>query len=236
VALKLTAGDLQIVKRVAIFRGLRHETVEHIVSTATVVTLKTHQSLVRQEESATAFFIVIDGWVKLYRITESGNEAVIRILTKGDSFAESAALSGTRFLVSAEATGGARIVRIPADHVVRCIRESSDTALAMIVSLSQHMQYLVHEVEQLKAKSGTQRLAEFLLSLSAVDHGPCDIALPYDKVLIAARVGLTPASLSRAFSKLKPLGVLVHASHIAISDIDHLKKLISGDPRRVRAT
>jgi len=52
--------------------------------------------LVRQEESATAFFIVIDGWVKLYRITESGNEAVIRILTKGDSFAESAALSGTR--------------------------------------------------------------------------------------------------------------------------------------------
>lgn len=233
-ASKLTAGDIEIIKRVAIFRGLRHETVEHIVSTATAVMLKAHQSLVRQGEPATAFFIVIDGWVKLYRITESGDEAVIRILTKGDSFAESAAFAGTRFLVSAEAISSARIIRIPADHVVRCIRESSDTALAMIVSLSQHMQYLVHEVEQLKAKSGIQRVAEFLVSLSAVDHGPCEIALPYDKVLIAARLGLKPESLSRAFARLKPLGVSVQASHIAISDIVNLQKLASGDPRLVR--
>mgnify|MGYP003350977196 CR=1 FL=1 len=35
---------------------------------------------------------------------------------------------------AAEAVSEARVVRIPADHVVRCIREDPDIALAMIAS------------------------------------------------------------------------------------------------------
>ena len=228
---KLTAGDLEVIKRVTVFRGLAHETVARIASTATVIVLRAHQSLVRQDESATAFFIVIGGWVKLYRVTESGDEAVIRILMRGDSFAESAAFARTQFLVSAEALGDVRVVRIPAEPVVRCIRENPDTALAMVISLSHHMQYLVHEVEQLKAKSGIQRVAEFLMSLSPVDRGRCDIALPYDKVVVAARVGLKPESLSRAFAKLRSSGVVVHASHVTINDITKLQRIASSDPR-----
>jgi CRP-like cAMP-binding protein len=234
--LRLTPGDLQIITRIAVFRGLKPETVEHIVAPATAVMLKAHESLFRQGDPATAFFIVIDGWVKLYRITISGDETVIHILTKGDSFAEAVAFTGIRFPASAEAISDARVARIPADHVVRCIRESPDIALAMIASTSQHLHHLVQQVEQLKAQSGVQRVAEFLVSLSSVDHGPCDIALPYDKVLIAARLGLKPESLSRLFAKLKTLGVAVHDSHVAISDVAKLHKLAFDDRGAIRGT
>ncbi len=141
---KLTPGDLQIITRITVFRGLKPETVEHIVAPATATMLKAHESLFRQGDPATAFFIVIDGWVKLYRITISGDETVIHILTKGDSFAEAVAFTGIRYPASAEAISDARVVRIPADHVVRCIRESPDIALAMIASTSQHLHHLVH--------------------------------------------------------------------------------------------
>lgn len=233
---KLTPGDLQIITRIAVFRGLKPETVEHIVAPATAIMLRPHESLFRQGDPATAFFIVIDGWVKLFRITVSGEEAVIHILTKGDSFAEAVAFTGTRYPASAEAVSDARVVRIPADHVVRCIRESPDIALAMIASTAQHLHHLVQQVEQLKAQSGVQRVAEFLVSLAPVDHGPCDIALPYDKVLIAARLGLKPESLSRAFAKLKSLGVSVHAAHVAISDVAKLHQLASDDRGAIRGT
>jgi CRP-like cAMP-binding protein len=234
--LRLTPGDLQIITRIAVFRGLKPETVEHIVAPATAVMLKAHESLFRQGDPATAFFIVIDGWVKLYRITISGDETVIHILTKGDSFAEAVAFTGIRFPASAEAISDARVARIPADHVVRCIRESPDIALAMIASTSQHLHHLVQQVEQLKAQSGVQRVAEFLVSLSSVDHGPCDIALPYDKVLIAARLGLKPESLSRLFAKLKSVGVAVHDSHVAINDVAKLHQLASDDRGTIRGT
>ncbi len=233
---KLTAGDLQIITRIPVFRGLEHQTVEHIVATASSVMLKPHEPLVQQGDPATAFFIVIDGWVKLYRLTLSGDEAVIQILTKGDSFAEASAFTGTSFLVSAELVSESRVVRIPADHVVRCIRENPDIAVAMIVSTSQHMHYLVQEVEQLKARSGVQRVAEFLVSLSPADHGSCVISLPYDKVVIAARLGLKPESLSRVFAKLKALGVAVHATHVAIKDVAKLHQLACDDRGSIRGT
>jgi len=206
------------------------------VAPATAVMLKAHESLFRQGDPATAFFIVIDGWVKLYRVTLSGEETVIHILTKGDSFAEAVAFTGVRYPATAEAVSDARVVRIPADHVVRCIRESPDIALAMIASTSQHLHHLVQQVEQLKAQSGVQRVAEFLSSLAPVDQGSCVIALPYDKVLIAARLGLKPESLSRAFAKLRSVGVAVHASHVAIADIAKLRQLAADERGAIRGS
>jgi CRP-like cAMP-binding protein len=228
-ASKLTAGDLQIISRIAVFRGLKPETVEHIITPATAVMLKPHDPLFRQGDPATAFFIVIDGWVKLFRITAAGEEALIHILTKGDSFAEAVAFTGSLYPATAEAISDARVVRIPADHIVRAIRGSPDIALAMIASTSQHLHHLVQQVEGLKAQSGVQRVAEFLASLAPVNQGSCVISLPYDKVLIAARLGIKPESLSRAFAKLRSVGVSVHASHVSIEEIARLRRLASDD-------
>jgi CRP-like cAMP-binding protein len=235
-ASKLTAGDLQIISRIAVFRGLKPETVEHIIAPATATMLRPHEGVARQDDPATAFFIVIDGWVKLYRSTPSGDETVIDILTKGSSFAESVAFTGGRYLHTAEAVSEARVARIPADHIVRCIRQSPDIALSMVASISSHMHHLIQQVEQLKAQSGVQRVAEFLASLSAIEHGHCAVALPYDKVLIAGRLGLTPESLSRAFARLRSIGVVVDNSHVVVKDVAKLRQLASDDRSAVRGT
>jgi CRP-like cAMP-binding protein len=231
-----TAGDLDIVSRIAVFRGLKPETIQRVIAPASVVTLEERQPLFRQGDPATAFFIVVDGWIKLYRITFSGEETVIHVFTRGGSFAEAVAFTGSRYPATAEAVSDARVVRIPADHVVRCIREDPDIALAMIASTSQHLHHLVQQVEQLKAQSGVQRVAEFLASLCPIDHGSCMIALPYDKVLIAARLGLKPESLSRAFAKLRTVGVEVRASHVAIRDVARLRQLAADDRGAMRGT
>src|SRR5271169_138659 len=97
-----TAADLQLITRIPVFRDLNPETVEHIIAPATVVSLKAHDTLFRQGDPATAFFIMIEGWTKHYRLNLSGDETVIHILTKGDSFAEAVALTGGRFSASAE--------------------------------------------------------------------------------------------------------------------------------------
>jgi CRP-like cAMP-binding protein len=233
---RLTAGDLQIITRVAVFRGLKSETVQHIIAPATALMLRSHEWIMRQDDPATAFFIVIDGWVKLYRSTPSGDETVIEIMTKGDSFAEAVAFTGNRYIATAEAVSEARVARIPADHLVRCIRDSPDIALAMIASISQHMHYLVQQVEQLKGHSGVQRVAEFLASLSLAEHGHCALALPYDKILIAGRLGLTPESLSRAFARLRAIGVVVDASHVIVNDVAKLRQLAADDRSAVRDT
>ena len=233
---KLTAGDLQIISRIAVFRGLKAETVEHIVAPATALMLRPHEGIMTQDDPATAFFIVINGWVKLYRTTPSGDDTVIEMITRGHSFAEAVAFTGNRYLATAEAVSETRVARIPADHLVRCIRQSPDIALGMIASISQHMHHLVQQVEQLKVQSGVQRVAEFLASLSLAEQGHCAVVLPYDKLLIAGQLGLTPESLSRAFARLRGIGVVVDASHVVVKDVAKLRQLANDDRTTVRGT
>src|SRR3974390_1093237 len=125
----LTAEDLHVVSRIAVFGGLKRETMDRLIAPATAVTLAEKQALFRQGEAATAFFIAVEGWLKLYRLTPAGEEIVLHVLTKGDSFAEAVAFTRGRYPATAEAVSEARVVRIPADHVVQCIRDVPDIAL-----------------------------------------------------------------------------------------------------------
>lgn len=224
-----TAHDLELVRRINVFRGLNPLMIERLTAPAVTLTFREREIVFRQGDPAAGLFIVIDGWVKLYRITVAGDEAVIHVFAKGDSFAEAVAFTGHPYPATAEAVSDSRIVRIPADHVIKCIRGMPDIALAMIASTSQHLHHLVQQVEQLKAQTGVQRVAEFLAALCPLGNGTCTIALPYDKALIAGRLGLKPESLSRAFAKLRSVGVDVHASHVEVRDPERLRRLATND-------
>jgi CRP-like cAMP-binding protein len=225
--------DLRVASRIAVFSCLKPETIDRLIAPATLLTLKRGDCLYHQGDPASAFFfIIVDGWMKLYRITMGGDEAIIHILTKGESLAESMAVTGTQYAATAEAVSDVRIVRIPADYLVRCIREMPEIALAMIASTSQRLHRLVQEIEHLKARSGVQRVAGFLAVLCPSGTGPHTITLPYDKTLIAGRLGLKPESLSRAFAKLRQVGVDVRASHVIVNEVAKLRHLATND--RVR--
>jgi CRP-like cAMP-binding protein len=220
----LISSDFEILKKINVLRGIPVRLLEHLVVPATVTTLAEGDVLFRQGDPATAFFIVAEGWINLYRITATGAQTVLNVLTKGESFAEAVAFTNGIYPATAEAVSKARVVRIPAVHLINCVRENPDIALAMIASTSVHLHHLVRQVEQLKAQTGVQRLAEFLVLLSPTRSGAAVIDLPYDKALIAGRLGLKPGSLSRAFAQLRPLGVEVHAAQVAIRDVGQLRR------------
>jgi len=228
-----TPEDLRVASRIPIFSGLKPETVERLIAPASVISLKHGDCLFRQGDVASAFFIMVDGWVKLYRLTLGGDEAIIHILTKGESVGEAVAFTGSRFSATAEAVSNSRVVRIPADYLVRCIHEMPDIALAIIASTSGRLHRLVQEIEHLKAQSGIQRVAEFLAGLCPPGAGPHTITLPYDKTLIAGRLGLKPESLSRAFAKLRRVGVEVRASHVVVRDVGKLRYLATNERVRI---
>jgi len=224
-----TLDDLKTASQTAVLSGLNPRTAQTFLAHSSVVDLEPGESLFRQGETAAAFFIVIQGWIKLYRITPAGDEAVLHVLTKGESFAEGGALVGGRYPATATAVTESRTVVIPADQVISCIREMPDIAIAMIASTSQHLHRLVQRVEQLSSQSALQRVAEFLASLCPRLDGSCTISLPYDKSLIAGRLGLKPESLSRAFAKLRLEGVDVRASHVVVSEVAQLRRLVASD-------
>ena len=219
-AVGLLAGDMDAIRNTLVFGGLGSQTLDNLISDASVGECGRGEMLFVQGEPADYFFVVLDGWIKVYRITSAGEEAIVGIFTRGQTFAEAAAFTGGQFPASAEAVTEARILRIPARRLFDKITKSPEIGLAMLASTSQHLHLLVQQVEQLKAHTGAQRVAEFLVSLAPPEaEGSCVIALPYDKTLLAGKLGLKPESLSRAFQRLKRCGVTMERDKAVIDDL-----------------
>jgi len=203
--------------------GASQETLELLLKTARLRTFGRGLTIFLQGERASAIYIVAEGWVKLYRIAPNGAEAVVGVFTKGRSFGEAVAIRSDVYPVAAEAVTDCKVICIDADAYLNQIRENPEFAVSILSATFVHLQSLVSQVEALKAQTGAQRVAEFLLELSNCDDGKCDVILPYDKVLIAGRLGMKPESLSRAFGKLRKYGVTIQQNRAAIENVGVLR-------------
>ena len=229
----LTSGEVDLLRNSTLFSTLSDPDLDILLAEASIQTIERSTTLFMQGDSAEAFFLVLDGWMKVYRMTPGGDEAVVGIFTRGQSFAEAAAFTGGIYPASGEAVTPCRLLRVSARRLFDCISRSPGIGLAMLASTSRHLHVLVQQIEQLKAHTGAQRVAEFLVALAPVEEGPCTIALPYDKALIAGRLGMKPESLSRAFQRLKVCGLTVDHNFAIVSEIAQLRDFVERERSEV---
>lgn len=221
---------LEIARRSLLLASAPREAQDAILATATARDHDRGATVFLQGERAAAVYIVVRGWVKLYRIAPNGSEAVVGVFTKGHSFGEAVAFSHEAYPVSAECATDCTLIRLETEAILRLITRQPAVALSLISATFAHLHRLVAQIEQLKAQTGAQRVAEFLLELTECDVGRCEVMLPYDKVLIAGRLGMKPESLSRAFAKLREKGVNVKQNMAVIEDIEALRDYALEDP------
>ncbi len=181
-----------LARRSLLLASTPEEVARTVLDSARIRSFSRAETIFLQGERATAIYIVAEGWVKLYRIAPSGAEAVVGVFTKGSSFGEAVAFRHDTYPVAAEAVTDCTLIRIEADAFLRQIRENPEVAISILSATFVHLHGLVAQVEALKAQTGAQRVAEFLLELSPCKEGACEVTLPYDKVLIAGRLGMKP--------------------------------------------
>ncbi len=183
-----------------------------------------------QGEPGRVCYIVLTGWVKLYRIAQSGAEVVVNCLTEGQSFAEAVVLQRDDYPVNAEAVTDCRLMTVQGHVLAELMASRPDVARAILATMYLHFHSLVAQIEHLKAKSGAQRVADFLLELCPDGVESCTVVLPYDKTLIAGRLGMKPESLSRAFSRLNRAGVSIDNNTATIAHTGRLRAYTEEDP------
>ena len=213
-----------------LLRSLPVAVADRLLADASFRDVTRGETVFLQGDRAQVIHVVLDGWVKLYRVSPNGNEAVVNVFTRGHSFGEAVAFRQQPYPVSAEAVSDCTLALISARGFISILEHEPELSLAVIASTFQHLHDLVAQVEQIKAQTGAQRVADFLIRLCNCETGSCEVTLPYDKALIAGRLGMKPESLSRAFSKLKAVGVGVSRHHARIEDIKMLQDYAEKDP------
>lgn len=220
--------DVALLSNLPLFASLEEDALRRLLADAAVQRVARNTVLFLHGEPASRFYVVLEGWVKLFRETLDGHESVIAIFARGETFAEAAMFLGGNFPASAATVADSRLLVIPTENFLRGLRADTDLAFNMLGSMSRRLHHMVRQIEQLSAKSSTERLASFLIQMCDAATGPATVHLPLDKALIAARLGMQPETLSRALAKLREIGVQTTGDEVAIADVDSLRELSEG--------
>ena len=218
--------DSDIIASTPLFRGLSPQMSRTLVGKSVPRAYEKGTMLFHQGEPASAFFIILDGWVKIYRTTTDGLEVVLHVFKRGESFAEAAMFLGGRYPASAETVAPSRLLKIDGEGFRARIRERPELAMSMLASASYQLKMLVEQIEQIKVRSAPQRIADFLIRITPAREGSAVVELPFEKSLLANRLGMKPESFSRALRRLRSYGVTVDREIVEIADVGRLLSLV----------
>lgn len=224
-------NDIQLLRAVPFFTDLTEEELSFFISNAHHKEYQKNNIIFQYGEPAEQFYIMLEGWAKLYHMNKDGEETVIALVTKGDTFSEVATFEGSDFPYSAQVVGGnAKFLIIPAFLIREKVRQSPNLALRMLASIAHHTNQLSLSYEHITKLTSAQRVGCFLLKLSMDRRYELTLHLPYNKYLVASRLGMKAETFSRAMTRLhRDLKIVFKGREVKIPDIDALQNYCEVD-------
>jgi CRP/FNR family transcriptional activator FtrB len=92
-------------------------------------------------------------------------------------------------------------------------------------------QALTQEVYALNLRSAVQRLAAYLLDrVNEAELSPPRFVLPFEKRMLAAKIGCSQENLSRAFATLRRIGVETQRGIVLVRNLTALREFVAPIP------
>jgi CRP/FNR family transcriptional regulator, dissimilatory nitrate respiration regulator len=220
---QLNPKEIELLRRSTLFRGFSDAALAAMMSGCTPRTAHRGTTLFLQGEPADRFYLVFEGWIKLFRTTAAGAVSVIHVVAPGETFAEAALFGSALYPVTAEAATDCRLLAITRRAFTRTLENEPSAVMATLASLSLRLRSQVQEIEQRQVQSTAQRVGAFLLRLCPPGEDHATFDLPFEKGLLARRLGMKPETFSRALSKLKGTGVHTAGPTVSVTNIDQLR-------------
>lgn len=184
------------------------------------------ETLFRQGDEARRLYLIMQGMVELVIEPPGQAPEVLARLAEGETVGADALLPGGRHAATARVAEPTLAAVIAAPRLATHLDQHFDLALAMIAEMAGSLRGQIKEITELKLQSTTERLASYLVALAGDACGRTVVRLPFEKRLLADRLGMEPATLSRAFAKLRDLGVETgRGDRVDIANMDVLRQM-----------
>jgi CRP/FNR family transcriptional regulator, transcriptional activator FtrB len=223
----LTVG---LVGALPLFERLDGSLHEQIDAISELVTGDADAVLSGQGAMPAFLHILLEGQVALTSTAADGTTALVEVVHPGGLFILASVLADLPNMMTARAVRRSRLLAIDATELRCMVEREPSLANALLRSVSREFRTMVRQVRDLKLRTAAQRLGCYLLTRVNGGEGiRADFRLPFDKGLLAARIGCRQENLSRAFATLRAYGVETHGSRVTLHDIPRLKVLAVPD-------
>ena len=199
-------GPSAVIEDVHLFKGLDEKQLNKMMSTSHCHNYTAGERIFNHGDTATHFYWLCSGQVKLTRISADGDEKCIEVIKPGKTFAEAVMfMENSRYPVNAEAISNCKIVSFSNHEFREILKKSTETCFNLLADLSRHLHMHLNEIDHLTLSNAMTRLVAYMLDI--MDESG-EVNLGISKHLLASRLSIKPETLSRLFSKLQKEGLI----------------------------
>ncbi|HET6308814.1 MAG TPA: cyclic nucleotide-binding domain-containing protein [Rhodopila sp.] len=203
---------------------LSEAVLQRLAPISRIVTAPEDTEICHQGAPADELILVLDGQLAAFTTSANGTVAVVEVIRSGETLGLSILLARLPRLMGVRTVEPSRLLVIEAAGLLAVVEQEPSLVTALLRAEANEFRSLVRQVCDLKLRTTAQRLGCYLLSLSAEKHAnTVALRLPFDKRLLAARLGCRQENLSRAFAALRDFGVETHGARVILHDIARLR-------------
>jgi CRP/FNR family transcriptional regulator len=197
-----------IVSDIPLFSGLSENHLKEIENIAVEKNFSRGEIIFSEGDNGNGFYVVIDGQVKIHKLSLEGKEKILHIFGPGEPFGEVPVFTDRTFPANAETLSKSRLLFFPKNAFVALIMKNPSLALSMLGVLSMRLREFTMQIEHLALKEVPGRIASYLLYVSEEQESSNHIELEISKGQLASLLGTIPETLSRIFSKMSSQGLI----------------------------
>jgi CRP/FNR family transcriptional regulator len=217
---------INIISAIPLFNGLPEDQLSAIRQIAVEKQFNKGQTIFSEGDETKGFFVVVDGRVKIYKVSSEGKEQILHIFEPGQSFGEVTVFTGQQLPANAQTLSKTRILLFPRSAFVDLITANPSLALNLLAIMSKKLRQFAAQIENLSLKEIPARLASYLIYLAEEQGTEDAVKLNVSKGQLASLLGTIPETLSRIFAKLSGQNLIrVEGPRISLLDRQGLEDL-----------
>lgn len=212
------------VSLVPIFNHLDVQQMDEIMEAVQSQSFEKGELVYRAGEKSDVLTIVNKGSLRIYRLSESGKEQLVRVLRPGEFTGELALFNEKVHENYAEAMEPASVCQITRSDLQTLLVKYPSISLKILQELSTRVDQSETQAARFTTESTDQRLALYLADLLGPDSESNIVTLPLTKKDLASYIGTTPETVSRKLKELEDMNLIkrLSSSKIKILDEDNL--------------
>ena len=210
-----------------LFHSFTEKEIDILIASTLLKSVSKGEQIFSEGLEATAFFIVVSGKVKIYKLSPDGKEYTLHIHGPGEPIAEAAIFDSMTYPASCTALEDATLVRISREGFLNLIKKYPELSLKIMSGYSKRLRQFVSKIEELTLKDIKSRVARYLLENSVVENGETVYHLAHSKKELSSLLGTIPETLSRTLAFLKQKHLIVEKDNIIVIPDPNSLKLFS---------
>ncbi|MDY7037181.1 MAG: Crp/Fnr family transcriptional regulator [Thermodesulfobacteriota bacterium] len=193
---------METLSDIILFRGLSENQIIKIRQIAKDKFFDKGKTIFIEGDEGNGFYVVVDGRVKIYKVSLEGKEQILHIYGQGNLFGEVPVFSGQHFPANAKTILKSHLLFFPRDAFIGLISKNPSLAMNMLAVLSMRLRQFTVQIENLSLKEVPGRLASHLIYLSEEQGTEDQVSLTISKGQLSSLLGTIPETLSRILAKM----------------------------------